>query len=319
VIVDSRGRALARLAEPLPPAAVRGVYGLEVVTPARPVGTPRLAAGPLSNDPQARLLVRRVGDARVCADIDTPNVEEPACGPPPRTAEESLVAGRGTAGGDTVGGVVAPDVAAVELGASIGGTSTRVPTQPANASAGPFQVFLGQVPVSGLVHVRLFDAAGRALERTDVVPSYPARNPAEDATRELLRGRAGEKPFVVRGDAAGLCLAVTAPGRNRPDGGGSTCGLDRIALLVPCSPRLAAFVSPAAGRSALHVITSDGKKLRGRLVRLPRGRRAWIVPIPARAEPRAVAWRGRGRPRGLGLGRVPAAARQCGYTAGPGS
>ena len=320
VVLDAGGRALARLAEPLPPAPVRGVYGLTLVTPARPVGTAGLAAGPLPNDMRARLLVRRVGDARLCADIDRANLQEPACGPPPRTAEESLIAGRGTAGGDTVGGVVTPDVAEVEMSASIGGASVRVPTQPAKASAGRLQVFLGQLPFSGLVDVRLLDAAGRTLGRSDVVPAYPTRDAAEDATRRLLRGRApGGAPFVLRGDAAGLCLALTAPGRNRPDSGGSTCGLDRIELLVPCHPRLAAVVSPATGRAALHVITSDEKELRGRLVRLPEGRRAWVVPIPARAEPRAVAWRERGRPQGVGLGRVPAQTAQCGYTASPDS
>jgi hypothetical protein len=315
VVLDTRGRAIARLADPLPPATVRGVYGLSVVTPARRVGSATVAAGPLPNDRQARLLVRRVGDARVCADIDRANLEEPACGPPPGAAEDSLISGRGTAAGDTVGGIVAPGVAEVELSASTGGTSTRVPTQ----SAGGFQVFLGQLPFSGLVHVRLLDAAGQTLRRADVVPAYPARDPADDATRLLLRGRAGGHRFVVRGDRAGLCLALTAPGRKRPDDPGSTCGLDRIELLVPCRPRLAAVVSPAAGRSALHVITSGGGELRGRLVRLPERHRAWVVPIPARAEPRAVAWREGGRPRGIGLGEVPAPARQCGYAASPGS
>jgi len=318
VVLDARGRALARLAEPLPPAPVRGVYGLTLVTPARPVGSARVAAGPLTNDQRARLLVRRVG-ARLCAEIDRANLQEPACGIPPRTVDESLIAGRGTAAGDTVGGVVAPGVAELELSPSIGGTSVRVTTQPAESSLGPLQVFLGQVPFSGLVHVRLLDAAGSTLGRTDVVPAYPTRDAAEDATRQLLRGQAGGDPFVLRGDPAGLCLALTAPGRNRPVGGGSTCGLDRIELLVPCRPRLAAVVSPATGRAALHVITTDGNELRGRLVRLPEGRRAWVVPIPARAEPRAVAWRERGRPEGIGLGRVPAPASQCGYAASPDS
>jgi hypothetical protein len=319
VVLDGRGRALARLAEPMPPAAVRGVYGLTLVTPARPAGTARVAAGPLPNDGRARLLVRRVG-ARVCADIDRANLMEPACGLPPRTAEESLIAGRGTAGGDTVGGVVAPGVAEVELSASIGGASVRVPTRPARTSAGPFQVFLGQLPLSGLARVRLFDAGGRTLGSAEVTPAYPTRDAAEDTTRRLLRGRApGGGAFVLRGDPAGLCLALTAPGRKRPDGGGSTCGLDRIELLVPCRPPVAAVVSPARGRAALHVITRDGDELRGRVVRLPEGRRAWVVPIPARAEPRAVAWRERGRPEGVGLGPVPAPSRQCGYTASPDS
>jgi hypothetical protein len=319
VVLGARGRVLARLAEPLPPAEVRGVYGLTLVSPARPVGTARLAAGPLPNDPRARLLLRRVGETRLCADIDRANLEEPACGLPPRAAEESLIAGRGTAGGDTVGGVVSPDVAEVELTASIGGASVSLPTQRAMSSAGRFQVFLGQLPFSGLVHARLLDAAGGTLASKDVAPAYPTRDAAEDATRRLLGGRAGGKAFLVRGDPAGLCLALTAPGRNRPDSGGSTCGLDRIELLVPCRPRLSAVVSPATGRAGLHVITSDEKKLRGRLVRLPEGRRAWVVPIPARAEPRAVAWRERGRPQGVGLGRVPAQAAQCGYTASPDS
>jgi hypothetical protein len=319
VVLDARGRAIARLAESLPPAAVRGAYGLTLVTPARPVGTQRVAAGPLPNDRRARLIVRRVG-ARVCADIDRANLLEPACGLPPRTAEESLIAGRGTAGGDTLGGVVADGVAAVELSASIGGASVRVPTQPAKPSAGPFRVFLGQLPFSGLAHVRLFDAGGRTVGSADVSPAYSTGDAAEDATRRLLRGRApGGGAFVLRGDAAGLCLALTAPGRNRPDAGGSTCGLDRIELLVPCRPRVAAVVSPATRRARLHVITSDGNELRGRLVRLPEGRRAWVVPIPSRAEPRAVAWREGRRPGGVGLGSVPAPARQCGYVASPGS
>jgi hypothetical protein len=317
VVVDARGRALARLTESLPPAPVRGVYGLTLVTPARPAGTATVAAGPLPSDPRARLLVRRVGDARLCADIDRANLHEPACGPPPRTADESLIAGRGTAGGDTVGGVVAPDVAEVVLSASIGGASVRVPTQPADSPAGRLRVFLGQLPFSGLIDVLLLDASGRALGRGDVVPAYPIRDALEDGTLRLLHGRApGGGQFVLRGDPAGLCVALTTPRRVRADSGGSTCGLDRIELLVPCRPRLAAVVSPATGRAALHVITSDGNELRGRLVRLPGGRRAWLVPVPARAEPRAVAWRERGQPEGVGLGRVPAPARQCGYTAG---
>jgi hypothetical protein len=316
LVLDARRRALARLPESLPPAPVRGVYGLPLVTPARPVGTARVAAGPLPNDPRARLLVRRIGDARLCADIDRANLQEPACGPPPSTPEESLIAGRGTRGGDTVGGVVAPGVAEVVLSESIGGASVRIATQPAKSSAGPYQVFLGQLPFSGLVDVRMLDAAGRIVARTTVSPAYATSS--EDATRPLLRGRArGGAAFVLRGDPAGLCLALTAPGRNRPEAGGSTCLLAGIELLVPCRPRLAAVMSPARGRSALRVITSDGDKLHGTLVRLPKGRRAWVVPIPARVEPRAVAWRERGRPEGIGLGRVPAPARQCGYAATP--
>jgi hypothetical protein len=316
VVLDARGRALARLDESLPPAPVRGVYGLTLVTPARLAGNARVAAGPLRGDPRARLLVRRIGDARLCADIDRANLNEPACGPPPRTADESLIAGRGTARGDTVGGVVAPDVAEVVLSASIGDASVRVPTQP----AGSLKVFLGQLPFSGLVDVRLLDAGGGTLARSDVFPAYPTRDAVEDATVRLLGGRApGGAPFVLRGDPAGLCVALTTPGRVRADGGGSTCGFDQVELLVPCRPRLAAVVSPAAGRAALHVVTSDGDELRGRLVRLPGGRRAWLVPIPARVEPRAVAWRERGRPEGIGLGRVPPQARQCGYIASPDS
>lgn len=320
VVLDARGRALARLTKSLPPAPVRGVYGLTLVTPARPGGTARVAAGPLPGDSRARLLVRRVGDARLCADIDRANLNEPACGPPPRTADESLIAGRGTAGGDTVGGVVAPDVAEVVLTSSIGGASVRVPTQPADSPAGQLRVFLGQLPLSGLIDVLLLDAAGRALGDADVFPAYPTRDALEDGSLRLLEGRAPRgDPFVLRGDPAGLCVALTTPGRVRADGGGSTCGFDHVELLVPCRPRLAAVVSPAAGRAALHVITSDGDELRGRLVRLPGGRRAWLVPIPARVEPRAVAWRERGRPEGIGLGRVPPQARQCGYIASPDS
>ena len=316
VVLDARRRALARLDESLPPAPVRGVYGLTLVTPARLAGSARVAAGPLRGDPRARLLVRRIGDARLCADIDRANLDEPACGPPPGTADESLIAGRGTARGDTVGGVVAPDVAEVVLSASIGDASVRVPTQP----AGSLKVFLGQLPFSGLVDVRLLDAGGGTLVRSDVFPAYPTRDAVEDATVRLLGGRApGGAPFVLRGDRAGLCIALTTPGQVRADGGGSTCGLDRVELLVPCRPRLAAVVSPAKGRAGLHVLTSDGDELPGRLARLPDDRRAWVVPVPARAEPRAVAWRERGKPEGVGLGRVPAPADQCGYAAGLGS
>ena len=225
-MLDGRGRAIARLAEPMPPAAVRGVYGLTLVTPARPAGTARVTAGPLPNDGRARLLVRRVG-ARVCADIDRANLMEPACGLPPRTAEESLfIAGRTRYRRRRHGGrhAVAPGVAEVELSASIGGASVRVPTRPARTSAGPLRgAPRSSFRYSGLARVRLFDSGGRTLGSAEVTPAYPTRDAAEDTARRLLRGRApGGGAFVLRGDPAGLCIALTAPGRKRPDGGGST-------------------------------------------------------------------------------------------------
>ena len=313
-LLDARGRALARLTESLPPAGVRGTYGLTLEVPGRPRGTARVVAGPISGDPRARLLMRRVG-GRLCAEIDRPHPEAPACGPPPRNADDSLIAARGTSRGDTVGGIVASTVAEVELSASIGGASVRVATRP----VGGLRVFLAQLPFSGLVNVRLLDAGGATLDSGDVSPTYPTSAAVEDATRPLHPGRApGGERFVVRGDPAGLCLALTAPGRVRPDGGGSTCGFEDVELLMPCRPRLAAVLAPATDRRRLHVESAAGRVFRATIIQLPEGRRVWLAPIPADAAPEVVAWRdGRGRLRRLGLGRVPSPDDQCGYTARP--
>jgi hypothetical protein len=312
-LLDARGRALARLTEPLPPAGVRGTYGLLLEVPAEPRGTARVVAGPLPGDPRARLLQRRVG-ARLCAEIDRPNPEEPACGPPPRTAADSLIAARGTALGDTVGGIVPPAVTEVMLTASIGDASVRVATQP----FGDLRVFLGQLPFSGLVDVRLLDTGGSILDRNGVFVAYPTRDAVEDATRVLQHGTVDGERFVVRGDPAGLCLALTARGRLRPDGGGSTCGFDDVELLVPCRPRMAAVVAPATGRRRLRVETAAGGDLPGEIVPLPEGRRVWLAPLPADVAPSVVAWRDeRGRARRLRLGQVPPPDDQCGYTARP--
>jgi hypothetical protein len=318
ILLNRRGRRLARLAEPLPPAGVRGAYGILLEAPPPPRGRALVAAGPLADDPQARLLVRRVG-ARLCADIDRPNLEEPSCGPPPGAAGDSLIAARGTVSGDTVGGIVPPGVAEVELrGGLISDASARVPTQPAGPPLDPLRVFLGRLPFSGLVNLRLFDPAGATLSRDGVTPAYETDDALEDATRPLRRGRARGARFVLRGDATGLCLAITAPGRRRADGGGSTCGLGGVELLVPCSPRLAAVVAAAEGRFRLRVLTSGGAAVQGRIVRLPGGKRTWFAALPATAAPRAVAWRDRrGRLRRVSLGAVPRPADQCGYTARP--
>ena len=318
-MLDGRGRAIARLAEPMPPAAVRGVYGLTLVTPARPAGTARVAAGPLPNDGRARLLVRRVG-ARVCADIDRANLMEPACGLPPRTAEESLIAGRGTAGGDTVGGVVAPGVAEVELSASIGGASVRVPTRPARRPRAP----------SRCSSVSFRSAASSACGCSTRVgapsaaprcppPTRPATPPRTPPGR-LLRGRApGGGAFVLRGDPAGLCIALTAPGRKRRrrrrvDVRARPCRAART-LPPPARRRRVA----GKGRAALHVLTWDGDELRGSARAAPR-RPPGVGRTDARAGraasgglARAGAARGR-RPRA-----GPGSDRQCGYTAGPDS
>jgi hypothetical protein len=318
--LNARGRAVGRLSEALPPAAVPGTHVLTLETPFRLAGTATVAAGPLPGDRRARLLVRRVG-ARLCADIDRANLDEPACGPPPSRAGEALIAGRGTALGDTVGGIVPADVAEVVLRPTAGGSPVRVATQPAGAGAGPasatLRVFLGQVPFSGLVDLRLLDATGGTLGTGNVFVAYPTRDAVEDATRPLLRGRArGGAGFVLRGDRAALCFAVTAPGRARAADGGSTCGLDAVELLVPCRPRLAAVLAPAEGRAALRVETADGTTHRGRRVRLSRDRSVWVVAVALREGPRAVLWRGlSGRLRRVALGRVPA--DQCGYAARP--
>ena len=315
IVLDRRGHALARLREPLPPAGVRGVYDLTLEVPAGARGTASVVAGPLPGDPRARLLLRRVG-GRLCAEIDRPNLEEPACGPPPQDADGSLIAARGTSLGDTVGGILAPGVIEVIVSASVGDASVRIATQP----VGGLRAFLGQLPFSGLVNVRLLDAGGATLDSRDVFPAYPVSDAVADATRPLRRARAGGERFVVRGDPAGLCLALTAPGRVHPDAGGSTCGFDGVELLVPCRPRLAAVVAPAAGRSGLRVETTTGRVFRGGLVRLPEGRRAWLAPVPANAAPAVVAWRNqRGEVRRVRLGRVPRPEVQCGYTARPGS
>jgi hypothetical protein len=318
-LLSRRGRRLARLDEPLPPAAVRGAYGIALEVPPRPRGRATVAAGPLPDDPDARLLVRRVG-ARLCADVDRPNLQEPSCGPPPRRAVDSLIAARGTMRGDTAGGIVPPGVAAVALrGAPLSAAWARFPTQPAGPGLDPLRVFLGRIPFSGVVNLRLLDSAGATVFRDSLIPAYETDGALEDATQPLRRGRArGGARFVLRGDPTGLCLAVTAPGRPRPEGGGSTCGLRGVELLVPCRPRLAAVVAPAAGRLRLRVLTAGGATRPGSLVRLPRGERAWFAPLPATASPRAVAWRDRrGRLRRVSLGAVPRPADQCGYAARP--
>jgi hypothetical protein len=321
-VLNARGRPVARLSESLSPAAVRGVDGLNLETPVRPAGAASVAAGPLPGDRRARLLVRRVG-ARLCAEIDRPNLDEPACGPPPSTAGNALVAARGTALGDTVGGIVPADVAEVMLRPASGGAPVRVATQPAGPGAGTaaatLRVFLGQLPFSGLIDLRLLDATGGTLGTDNVFAAYPTRDAVEDATRPLLRGRArGGAGFVLRGDRAGLCFAVTAPGRRRADDAGSTCGLDTVELLVPCRPRLAAVLAPAEGRAALRVEAADGTTVRGRRVRLSRDRSVWVAAVALRDGPRTVLWRGlSGRVRRVALGRVPA--DQCGYAARPGS
>jgi hypothetical protein len=318
-LLSRRGRRLARLDEPLPPAAVRGTYGIALEVPPRPRGRATVAAGPLPDDPDARLLVRRVG-ARLCADIDRPNLEEPSCGPPPRRAVDSLIAARGTMRGDTAGGIVPPGVAEVALrGAPLSAAPARFPTQPAGPGLDPLRVFLGRIPFSGVVNLRLLDSTGATVFRDSLIPAYETDDALEDATQPLRRGRApGGPPFVLRGDPTGLCLAVTAPGQTRPEGGGSTCGLRGVELLVPCRPRLAAVLAPAAGRLRLRVLTARGDARPGSLVRLPDGELAWFAPLPATASPRAVAWRDRrGRLRRVSLGTVPGPADQCGYAARP--
>jgi hypothetical protein len=317
-LLNRRGRRLAQLDESLPPAGIRGTYGIPLEAPPAPRGRATLATGPLADDPQARLLVRRVG-ARLCADIDRPNLEEPSCGPPPGAAGDSLIAARGTARGDTVGGIVPPGVAEVELRGLVGEAPALFATQPAGPGLDPLRVFLGRIPFSGVVNLRLLDPAGATLGSDSASPAYETDDALEDATEPLRRGRArGGARFVLRGDAAGLCLALTAPERTRPLGGGSTCGLDGVELLVPCRPRLAAVVAPAEGRLRLRVLTAGDAALPGSLVRLPQGRRAWFAPLPATASPRAVVWRDRrGRLHHLSLGAVPRPADQCGYTARP--
>jgi hypothetical protein len=318
-LLGRRGRRLARLDEPLPPAAVRGTYGIVLEVPAPPRGRATVAAGPLPDDPDARLLVRRVG-ARLCVDIDRPNPEEPSCGPPPSRAGESLIAARGTMRGDTAGGIVPPGVAEVALrGARLAEEPARFPTRPAGPGLDPLRVFLGRLPFSGVLNLRLLDSAGATVFRDSLIPAYDTGDALEDATRPLRRGRArGGARFVLRGDPTGLCLAVTAPGRRRPEGGGSTCGLGGVELLIPCRPRLAAVLVPAVGRLRLRVLTARGAARPGSRVQLPRGERAWFAPLPATAAPRAVAWRDRrGRLRRVSLGAVPRAADECGYTARP--
>jgi hypothetical protein len=318
-LLSRRGRRLARRDEPLPPAAVRGTYGIVLEVPPRPRGRATVAAGPLPDDPHARLLVRRVG-ARLCADIDRPNLEEPSCGPPPRRAVDSLIAARGTMRGDTAGGIVPPGVAEVALrGAPLSVAWARFPTQPAGPGLDRLRVFLGRIPFSGVVNLRLLDSTGATVFRDSLIPAYQTDDALEGATRPVRRGRArGGARFVLRGDPTGLCLAVTTPGRTRPEGGGSTCGLRGVELLVPCRPRLAAVVAPAAGRLRLRVLTAGGATRPGSLVRLPHGERAWFAPLPATASPRAVAWRDRrGRLRRVSLGAVPRPADQCGYAARP--
>jgi hypothetical protein len=320
VVLNARGQPVARLSESLQPAVVPGVDGLVLETPVRPAGRATVAAGPLRGDRRARLLVRRLG-ARLCAEIDRPDLDQPACGPPPGTAGEALVAARGTALGDTVGGIVPADVAEVVLRPASGGAPVRVATQPAGRGAGPasamLRVFLGQLPFSGLVDLRLLDATAGTLGTGNVFVAYPTSDAVEDANRPLLRGRArGGAGFVLRGDRAAFCFAVTAPGRARADDGGSTCGLDAVELLVPCRPRVAAVLAPAEGRAALRVETADGTMLRGRRVRLSRDQSVWVVAVALRDPPRAVVWRSlSGRLRRVALGRVPS--DQCGYAARP--
>jgi hypothetical protein len=258
-LLSRRGRRLARLDEPLPPAGVRGTYGIALEVPPRARGRATVVAGPLPDDRDARLLVRRVG-ARLCADIDRPNLEEPSCGPPPRRAVDSLIAARATMRGDTAGGIVPPGVAEVALrGAPLSAAWARFPTQPAGPGLDPLRVFLGRIPFSGVVNLRLLDSAGAAVFRDSLIPTYETDGALEDVTQPLRRGRArGGARLVLRGDPTGLCIAVTAPGRTRPEGGGSTCGLRGVELLVPCRPRLAAVVAPAAGRLRLRVLTAGG-------------------------------------------------------------
>jgi hypothetical protein len=318
-LLSRRGRRLARLDEPLPPATVRGTYGIVLEVPPRPRGKATVAAGPLPDDPDARLLVRRVA-ARLCADIDRPNRERPSCGPPPRRAVDSLIAARGTMRGDTAGGIVPPGVAEVALrGAPLDAAWARFPTQPAGPGLDPLRVFLGRIPFSGVVNLRLLDSTGATVFRDSLIPEYETDHALDDATRPLRRGRApGGPSFVLRGDPTGLCLAVTAPGRTRPDGGGSTCALRGVELLVPCRPRLAAVVALATGRLRLRVLTQGDAALPGSLVRLPDGELAWFAPLPATASPRAVAWRDRrGGLHRVSLGAVPRPADQCGYAARP--
>jgi hypothetical protein len=320
VALDARRRVLARSETPLAPPTVRGIFGLGLTAPLVPAAPPRLALGPLRRDPDARLLLRSVG-AYLCAEIDHPDTDEPSCGLPPRLAIQAVIAARATRRGYTVGGLVSPAVAAVRLGSG-SGRQVSVPTQPAGAPAGPWgdsaRVFLGTVPYRRRpefeVPVALLDSGGDVLARGSEHLSLDATGPEESEYHPVVQGRlpGGGRYALSAERGFGDCFALTRPG-TRPAPGGIGCPFDDLVLLVTCRPRAAAVLAPARGRRGLSAVTAAGGILPGRVVQAGT-RRIWFVLAPPEAGLREVRWLdGRGRTRRVRLGRVPPAARQCGY------
>lgn len=325
-VIGRDGRVLARPEVASQPASARGPGGLAPQTPVVARTPAVLEAGPLRRDPPARLLLRRAG-VWLCAEIARPDPREPSCGLAPVSAAAPIVAARGTRRGDSVGGVVASEVATVELRPSLPSSRgrppgvVRVPTRPAGAAAGPFagqvRTFLATLPYSGLVDVRLLGADGQELERFDVFASYRTTTARDSSYRRLLSGRVpGGGRYVLGADEDdGECLALLAPGGpRRPGAAAYSCFVERVTALAPCRPRMVALLVRARGRADLVALTGAGRTIAGRRVRAGE-RSLWLVVAPRRAGLRELRWRDRsGATRRLQLGELPAASRQCGYT-----
>ena len=230
------------------------------------------------------------------------------CSRPSGIAAEASLFVRRAGGRAIVAGLVAPEVASVEV--TVDGRVQRLPT------VGDIPGYGGQyrdalrfvtleVPATArLGRARFLDATGREIERQQQVdPRVP-----EIAARRTVR--LGGVTLTLRQIAMGVigypCVGVETPALElcRP------ADQSLASIVATCSPRrLVIFGAGSRTLRSVRVTTSVGTR-HARLVPVGR-RRVWVVVLPARARVRAIYWtagqRRSARPE------LPAAASQCGY------
>jgi hypothetical protein len=307
VVRDRAGKSLARYAYAQPPGDVPFTATGFVAPPDPPLpGTPEIAAGPAKQG-EGTLRVREVG-ARLCVEVEA--TFTPQCGLTPLAAAESLLVGGGGERFAVVGGIVAPEVAAVELQESRAfgpdAQTVRVNTQAPAPYAGAFaphvRAFVATLPHGGVVKVRLLAADGTELQDLSVDAFGVLKEPFSQRT-VLRAGRLR----LTADSPSGECFSVADPVAPIEH----ECAHTGLTLVVACRPAVSIVAVRTNGRRGLFVRTAAGRRIAPRRTRLARGRMVIFV-VPAPDTPRTVRWKG-GR---LDLGRIPSPRAQCGYRAG---
>lgn len=308
---DADGRRLERLELGLAPAIAEcSAQGFFLFTFA-----PHLPPGPV-HEPLS--LVARDDGVLLCVGIGALRDDGLDCELPPVEPFARVVAGRASDGATLVAGVTPADVASVELEFA-DGSRTTVETTPDGPYQGRYQAHLRffELRIASPAHVHAFwvlDAQGRR-HGPFFGPDPPpfVRGPAT-----VLRGPGGLRlsAALVRGfdgERSRPCLEVLARGeRATPE----TCGFADprfVTVQALCSPRRLVLWGLVPSGTRRVAVRTDRGVLRARTARLPTRigsrRRAFLLVIPRGAAPRElVADRTERRLR------LPAAARQCGYT-----